>query len=175
MNIRSLSWRYAFRFGTISALVYIIASLIIYFLGHNPAGRHSWLIYWLPIVFIVLSVRAFRLRLGGYISFPDAFINGFGVGIVATFFISLYMFILLKSDPTLITDYIDQNLKILDKNKEDVIRVQGKEVYNRLVASNKALDVRNIFSDGVIRKLAGQVITSLFVAAFFRKKQNTTP
>lgn len=171
MNTRALSWRLAIRFGIISAVVYIIASLVIYALGHNPAGRHSWLIYWLPIVFIVLSVRSFRIRLGGYISFPDAFINGFGVGIVATFFISIYMYILLTNDPSLITDYIDQNLKILDKNKEDVIRVQGKEVYERLVASNKALDVRNIFSDGVIRKLAGQVITSLFVAAFFRKKQ----
>jgi hypothetical protein len=172
MNVRALSWRFAIRFGVISALVYIAASQIIYALGHNPAGRHSWLIYWLPIVFIVLSVRSFRARLGGYISFPDAFINGFGVGIVATFFISIYMYVLLTSDPSLITDYIDQNLKILNKNKEDVIRVQGKEVYDRLVASNKALNIRNIFSDGVIRKLAGQVITSLFVAAFFRKKQN---
>lgn len=172
MNVRALSWRFAIRYGIISAVIYIAASLTIYAFGHNPAGRHSWLIYWLPIVFIVLSVRSLRNQLGGYISFPDAFINGFGVGIVATFFISIYLYLLLNNDPALITDYINQNLKILDKNKEDVIRVQGKEVYDRLVLSNKALNVRNIFSDGVIRKLAGQVITSLFVAAFFRKKQS---
>ena len=167
-----MSRKISVQFGLISAIAYISVSLIIYATGNNPIGRHSWLIYWMPILFVVLSVWKLRKLNEGYLNFPDGFVNGFGVGIISALIISIYLFTLAKIDTSLIDDCIRQNLKALYVNKNEVISKKGIDLFNRMVKENSHLTARNIFADSIIRKLAGQVITSFFVAAFFRKVKN---
>ena len=172
-------FRTSLYYGFFSAISCFIFFLIIYFIGKNPVGNWSWLGFWIPILFMILGVKAHRdIDLGGTINYGHALGTSFIVAVSGAlmFAILAYLFgILIGTNiPSMM---ISESAEQIEKAKQ----YMGETMYEKAMMSLEEMKGNTFYALFKIMlgdfegKVIGGFIVSLLVAAFMKKSGNPFP
>jgi membrane-bound ClpP family serine protease len=106
----------AIRYGLIWSAISIATSLLLYLLGMMENTAAGILLFLLGIYIMYRSGADKRAEMGGFISWKEALTPTWLCSVIATFFNSLFAFILIK--------FIDPSLQ--DKQREQAIQITEK-------------------------------------------------
>lgn len=142
-----------------------------YILGMNPLGGISWLSFWVPLVFIYLGMKYYRMEeKEGYLTYGE----GFRAGVIITFIYASLSGMLIyllgwTIDPGFVELYREESLMALAETKEYIIRFTGREEYETALKEIENVGVGSLAFGDFANKSLGGFVLSLIIAAFMRK------
>ena len=164
----------ALKWGIISGLVSILYAILLYVIDAKLlAGTWTSLSLVFIIVFIVLSVKEFKLTQEGYINLSEALFTGFFTFVIGSLISALFGYVLMN--------FIDTNLPIIIKDTviENAVAMMQKFGASEADISN-ALERLNEQDYSVTLKRVGLnflgtsafgFVLSFIVAAIMKKKR----
>lgn len=165
--------RTALQYGAYSGLSCFAFFLLLYYSGHNPLGKWSWLGAWIPIVFIAVGTKHFRdVVLDGYINYGKALSIGTLISAAAAITFSLLVYCFGSVIATSLAEMqFNDAVNTLEKGKD----ILGEEWYEKtmtqLEESKNTITTASIAFNDFFSKSLGGFIVSLIVAAFYKREK----
>jgi hypothetical protein len=163
----SLSIKNAFNYGSIAGIVGFFLFLTIYIMGANPLAGWSWILFWIPIVFVTLAIKKERdQNLNGFISYGQGFLAGLIVSLVyASLYAILVYFFLMFVDSSLIDQVKQQAMEGFDKAAE----ILGEEIYDKMLEQLDQTNAGSLAFGELFWKSIWGIIVTLILAAILKK------
>ncbi|WP_114783125.1 DUF4199 domain-containing protein [Botryobacter ruber] len=162
--------RVGIKYGVLCGIACFGILLLVYFLGNNPLGSAGQVSY-LPIpIFIFLGLRYFKQFNDTEISFFRGWRVGFSVTFYTALTTALLLFLFIYTvGPDLLRETMEEMRMMLEANKEEQIRLFGKENYDMLMAESKNVTPGEVAVSDFFRRLLLGGLLSIVAAVFFRK------
>ena len=159
-------------YGSLSGLICFAGFAGTFFAGLNPFGDITWLWVWVPVLMIVLSMKAVRdVEPGG----PFPYSRALKTGIKTTFFSSLLYCLLLyllgTLAPVLMDIYKEEMIKGLEMTQSFFSESMLDQMYEEVEKSTIAKLAWSEF----MRKMFGGFLISLVAGAVLYRKQTIYP
>jgi hypothetical protein len=163
----SISIKNALNYGSIAGIVGFFLFLAIYIMGANPLAGWSWILFWIPIVFVSLAIKKERdHNLNGFISYGQGFLSGLIVSLIyASLYAILVYFFLMFVDSTLIDQVKQQAMEGFDKAAE----IFGEEIYDKMVEQLEQTNAGTLAFGELFWKSVWGIIVTLVLAAILKK------
>lgn len=158
------------RYGVLGGVVCFVLMLLIYFMGYNPlaeAGQYSFIP--IPVV-VFLGIKYFK-------QFNDAelgFLRALRVGLSVSFYTALtaamllFIFLYFAGDE-LVLEYKQQMLTLLERDREEQIKIFGQETYEQSLESLKGITPSMLAAYDFMGRFFVGLLFSIVAAVFFRK------
>ena len=162
--------RVGIKYGVLCGIVCFGILLLAYFLGYNPLGSSGQVSY-LPLpVFIFLGLKYFKQFNDSEISFFKGWRVGFSVTFYTALTTALLLFLFIYFvGPDLIKETMEEMRIMLETNKEEQIRLFGKDNYDMLIAESENITPGELAVSDFFRRLLLGGLLSIVAAVFFRK------
>lgn len=163
--------RTALNIGALFGLCSFVFFLLMYYSGLNPLGPSSWLGLWIPMVFIIWSIRHYRdHECGGYVSYWRAFRTGLLTTMCGALLSALLLYIFGTIGATgLLEDYKEQMLKGLEETEKMMRSMLGDKAFDMTVDNISQTTLSSLASSDFFNKTFGGVFVSLIVSAFLKR------
>lgn len=162
----------ASNYGAMSGLASFAFFLLIYWSGSNPLGPVSWLGAWIPVVFMIPSVKKYRDRdCGGYVTYWPAYRASFlTAAFGALLFAALLWLFGTVIDSTILDKFREESLAYLTQNEEMSRSLFGESFYETSVENIQKITLGNIATQDFIYKCFGGMMVSFIIAAVMYRK-----
>jgi len=162
----------ALNYGSVSGLACFASFAASYFAGLNPFGNISWLWVWVPVVMMVMAIKAVReIEPGG----PIAYWKAFRIGMITALFsatlycLLLYLFGMLQ--PQLLDVYKNEVLAGMEATKGFL----SDDLLDRMYDELEKTKIQDLAFSEFFRKMVGGFFISLVAAAILYRKNPTLP
>lgn len=166
--------RTALNFGALSGLGSFTVFIILYFMGFNPLGPHSWVGCWIPVLFMILSSRHYRnIENGGFLFYWQ----GFRIGLLtacagALVFGALSWAFVVVFDPGVLDAFKQQSLEALELSEGMMKSMMGEAAYDQSIEGINNMKMEDVAASDVFYKMFGGLISAFITAAFMRRDPN---
>ena len=153
-------------FGSISGLCSFAIFLFLYILVINPLGNISFIGFWIPIVFIVLAIKSYKVNVGnGYLTYGEGLRTGIYTGFFSALLFSLLLYLFITIiDATLVEKHTKYLLNQLERTKE----IWNQSMYHMSLEGIEKTTAGSITMNEFQFKFLGGFIVSLVAAAFYK-------
>ncbi len=167
MEEKTSTARVALKYGLVVAVVTMVYSTILYVAGLGSNRMLASLTYVFMIVAIVLAMKDFREKNGGFISYGE----GLGLGSLTSAVLGLLssaftIFYLQFIDSNMLTQSMDQMREELERKGMDDAQIESA-----LEVSQKFMSPGIMFVTVILGYLVMGFIFSLIIAAIMRKEK----
>lgn len=167
MEEKTSTARVALKYGLVVAVVTMVYSTILYVAGLGSNRMLASLTYVFMIVAIVLAMKDFREKNGGFISYGE----GLGLGSLTSAVLGLLssaftIFYLQFIDSNILTQSMDQMREELERKGMDDAQIESA-----LEVSQKFMSPGIMFVMVILGYLVMGFIFSLIIAAIMRKEK----
>jgi hypothetical protein len=121
------------------------------------------------MILFSIAYRKHKIN-GGFIGTGEGVITGLLTAIIGTNIASFALYLFLRFDHSLLTNYIGQMTAEFASQKAGITQNYGAKAFTDLVTDLSKTTETNLVLDYFIKSAAVQFIFALFAAAFFRKK-----
>ena len=168
MEEKTSTARVALKYGVLASVVIMIYTTIINLAGLSQNKILSSLSFVFMIVAIVLAMKNFREKNGGYMSYGE----GLGLGTLVSAVMGLLssafaMFYMQFIDNTLLTQGMDQVREDMERRGMD-----DSQIDQAMELSQKVMSPGVVFAIGVFGYVLMGLIISLIVAAIIRREKS---
>lgn len=159
----------ALKYGAYYGMASFAFAVILTQLVGNPLGPASWFGVWIPILFIAIAIKAHRQSYLGYISFGEAFRTGFYTivcgGVLYGLLVYMYGTLVV---PEMIDNYKASSLA--DIEQVGGMQLIGDTWLEKMADSIDKTTLGNALTGDYFNKIIGAAITSLIMAAIYKRK-----
>lgn len=168
MEEKTSTARVALKYGLLASVVIMIYTTIINLAGLSQNKILSSLSFVFMVVAIVLAMKDFREKNGGYMSYGE----GLGLGTLVSAVMGLLssafaMFYMQFIDNTLLTQGMDQVREDMERRGMD-----DSQIDQAMELSQKVMSPGVVFAIGVFGYVLMGLIISLIVAAIIRREKS---
>ena len=168
MEEKTSTARVALKYGVLASVVIMIYTTIINLAGLSQNKILSSLSFVFMVVAIVLAMKNFREKNGGYMSYGE----GLGLGTLVSAVMGLLssafaMFYMQFIDNTLLTQGMDQVREDMERRGMD-----DSQIDQAMELSQKVMSPGVVFAIGVFGYVLMGLIISLIVAAIIRREKS---
>ena len=165
MNLNQ-ALKHSMHFGSISGLCSFAVFLFLYFLVINPLGNISFIGFWIPIVFIVLAVKSYKINIGkGELTYGEGLRTGIYTGFFSALLYALLIYLFVK---TIDTSLVEKHTKYLLDQLQISKEIWNNSMYHMSLEGIKKTNASSISMNEFQFKFLGGFIVSLIVAAFHK-------
>ena len=159
-------------YGSVSGLVCFAGFAGSFLSGINPFGNVSWLWVWVPVVMIVMAIKAVReVEPGG----PFSFGRALKTGIKAAFFSSLLYCLLLYLLGVLMPSLMDVYKAEMELGMQMTESFFSEKMMDQMYEELEKTTIATLAWSEFLRKMLGGFIISLVAAAVLYRKNPTYP
>lgn len=162
----------AFNYGSVSGLACFAAFAASYFVGLNPFGNISWLWVWVPVVLMVMAIKAVReTEPGGPIGYWKAFRVGMMTAFFSAILYCLLLYLMGLLQPQLIDVYKNEVVAGMEATKGFL----SDELLDRMYDELDKTTIQDLAFSEFFRKMVGGFFISLVAAAVLYRKNPNLP
>lgn len=165
--------RTALNIGALYGISSFVVFLMLHYTGSNPLSSSSLIGFWVPLLFIIGSIRYFRDKVNtGFINYWQAFQIGFLTIACGAFLYSLLIYLFgLIGAPDLVDNYKEQMLNELGDTESAIKGIFGDKLIDMLADNINKTSLTSLASSEFFNKCIGSFFMSLIVAAIMKRNQ----
>lgn len=163
---------HSLNFGAITGGALILLSLLVYLLDLSTKNPLNYLAYFIFICGMVIGIKTYRDNvLGGYISYGNAFLSAFYIGLIAAFIGSVFTFIMVKwIDPSIVDRVMEQAEETMLEKYPDMSQDQ---MDTALAMTRKFTNPVWMAFWGFVSNVIVSLILALIIAIFMKKNNDS--
>lgn len=155
-------------YGTMAGIALFAAFLLFYYTGFNPLGNISWLVAWVPVLFIVNGIRAYRDEYSeGYIKYGKALTTGLFITFI---YASLFALLIYLFGSYINSGFLDLYLADAYAAMETAKKFLSAEMHSQAVEQLDNTTIALLAMQDFHNKILGGLVISLITAAFLKRK-----
>jgi hypothetical protein len=159
-------------YGSVSGLLCFAGFAGAFYAGVNPFGTVTWLWVWVPVLMIVMAIKAVRnIEPGG----PFSFGRAFKVGILTAFFSSTLYCLLFYLFGMLVPDVMNTYMEQVEEGMKAAQSFISEDFMDKMYEELEKTTVSDIAFSEFFRKMIGGLLVSLVAAAVLYRKNPIYP
>ena len=162
----------ALNYGSISGLACFAGFAGSYYAGANPFGSITWLWVWVPVLMIVLAIKAVRnIEPGG----PFPYWKAFRTGMMTAFFSSTLYCLLFYLFGMLVPDILNTYMEQVEEGMKSAQTFISEDFMEKMYEELEKTTIQDIAFSEFFRKMVGGLLVSLVAAAVLYRKNPIYP
>jgi hypothetical protein len=162
----------ALNYGSISGLACFAGFAGAFYAGINPFGSVTWLWVWVPILLIVMAMKAVRdVEPGG----PFTFGKALKTGLITAFYSATLYSLLFYLFGMMVPDVINAYMKQVEEGMSAAKGFMSEELMDKMYEEMEKTTLPDIAFSEFFRKMVGGLFVSLVAAAALYRKNPIYP